>query len=80
MNKTVWKVFLLIGVLVAIFLIWQLVFKDGGILKTGYNALVEGINGQWEKVAGTGKKILPTWGETGATDGSKADGFTIDTD
>ena len=64
MNKTVKTVFLLIGTLVAIFLIWQLVFRDGGILKTGYNALAKGINGQWEKVAGSGQKILPTWGES----------------
>lgn len=76
MNKTVKKVFLLIGILVLIFLIWQLVFNDGGIVKTIYNAMVEGINGQWEKVAGKGKKILPTWSDTKADTGG--DGFTIE--
>ena len=40
MNKTVKKVFMLIGLLVVIFIAWQLVFNDGGILKTGYNAIV----------------------------------------
>lgn len=55
MNKTVKKVFMLIGLLVVIFIAWQLVFNDGGILKTGYNAIVKGINGQWAKVAGSGR-------------------------
>lgn len=77
MNKTVKKVFLLIGTLVAIFLIWTLFFNDGGILKTGYDALAKGINGQWEKVAGTGQKILPTWKDSKADNNEK--GFSIDT-
>lgn len=75
MNKTVKKVFLLIGTLVAIFLIWALVFNDGGILRTGYNALAKGINGQWAKVAGSGQKILPEWNE-GKAEGQ---GFDIGT-
>ena len=39
MNKTVKKVFMLIGVLVAIFIAWQLIFNDGGILRTMYNSI-----------------------------------------
>lgn len=77
MNKTVKTVFLLIGTLVAIFLIWQLFFNDGGILRTGYNALANGVNGQWEKVAGTGQKILPKWDASRAKD--NGEGFNIDT-
>lgn len=77
MNKTVKTVFLLIGTLVVIFLAWQLIFNDGGILKTGYNALANGINGQWEKVAGTGQKILPEWGSSNAADNGQ--GFDINT-
>lgn len=77
MNKTVKTVFLLIGLLVLIFLIWQLFFNDNGILVTGYNALANGINGQWEKVAGAGKTILPQWGNTSAD--SNGTGFDIDT-
>lgn len=77
MTKTVKTVFLIIGVLVLIFIVWQLVFNDGGILKTGYNAMAEGINGQWEKVAGSGKKILATWGSSNADDNGH--GFDIDT-
>ena len=76
MNKTVKKVFLLIGTLVAIFLIWSLFFNDGGILRTGYNALANGVNGQWEKVAGTDQKILPEWGAGKAS----GQGFDIETE
>lgn len=74
MNKTVIRVFVLIGILVAIFLAWQLIFNDGGILKTGYNALADGINGQWEKVAGDNQKILAEWG----SHDDNGDGFVID--
>lgn len=77
MNKTVKTVFLLIGTLVAIFLIWQLVFNDGGILKTAYNALADGINAQWKKVAGKkAKPILAKWGDNADDNGA---GFDIDT-
>ena len=76
MSKTVKTVFLLIGLLVLIFIVWQLVFNDGGILKTGYNAMANGINAQWAKVAGSGQTILATWGDN-ADDNGK--GFDIDT-
>lgn len=77
MNKTVKKVFLLVGLLVVIFIAWQLVFNDGGILKTGYTALESGVNGQWSKVAGENQKILPTWGGTKAKNNGQ--GFDIGT-
>lgn len=77
MNKTVKTVFLLIGTLVAIFLIWQLVFNDGGILKTAYNALATGINNQWIKVAGKGQSILPMWDDNTADNNGQ--GFDIET-
>lgn len=78
MSKTVKTVFLLIGTLVLIFLVWQLVFNEGGILKTVYNGIVNGINGQWEKVAGDGQVLLPTWEDAGAQSGDDAKGFEID--
>lgn len=78
MNSTVKKVFLLIGLLVAIFIAWQLIFNKGGILRTGYNALAKGINGQWAKVAGSGQTILPLWDESTAD--TNGQGFDIDTD
>lgn len=77
MSKTVKTVFLLIATLVGIFLVWQLVFNDGGILVTMYNTMANGINGQFEKVAGKGAKILPTWGEADVDTGAKK-GFDID--
>lgn len=79
MNKTVKKVFLLIGLLVLIFLIWQIVFNDGGIVKTVYNAMASGINGQWAKVAGNGKKLVPEWNDTNATQDANGKGFTMKT-
>jgi|GEM_PF-1689271 len=77
MNKTTLKVFGLIGILVAIFIAWQLIFNDGGILKTGYNALANGVNKQWEKVAGSGEKILAEWSDSNAANNGQ--GFDIDT-
>lgn len=77
MNKTVKKVFMLIGLLVIIFLAWQLIFNDGGILKTIYNSMANGINSQWEKVAGSGETILPAW--SSSTAGSNGQGFDIET-
>lgn len=77
MNGTVKKVFVLIALLVGIFIAWQLIFNDGGILKTGYNSMANGINKQWEKVAGSGETILAVW--TDSTSTSNGQGFDIDT-
>ena len=79
MNKTVKKVFMLLATLVGIFLIWQLVFNDGGILMTGYNALAKGINGQFAKVAGKDAKLLPEWSDTKADSNANGQGFDINT-
>ena len=82
MNKTVKKVFLLVGLLVAIFIAWQLIFNDGGILKTGYNAIANGINDQWGKVAGGEKSeektLVPIWKSESNADYNKK-GFDINT-
>ena len=75
MNRTVKKVFMLVGLLVVIFLAWQLIFNDGGILRTGYNAAADGINGQWHKVAGDKSTLVPHWG-SGAAGGSSVDADT----
>lgn len=77
MNKTVKKVFMLVGLLVIIFIAWQLIFNDGGILKTMYNGIASGINAQWEKVAGDGNELIPQWGDDNAADNGQA--FDIDT-
>lgn len=78
MNKTVKSVFVLIGLLVGIFIAWQLIFNDGGILKTGYNSLANGINKQWEKVAGSGETVLARWIDDNAS--SNGQGFDIETE
>lgn len=77
MNKTVLKVFVIIGILVGIFIAWQLIFNDGGILKTGYNSLANGINAQWAKVAGANQTILARWGSGNAANNGV--GFDINT-
>lgn len=66
------KVFLIIGVLVLAFLIWQLVFSDGGVLISAWNAIADTINGVWQKITGGSSKIVPEW--DGAVDSSKNDG------
>lgn len=78
MNGTIKKVFLIIGLLVIIFIVWQLVFNEGGILRTGYNSMANGINAQWQKVAGSNQTILALWNGTNATDNNT--GFEIDTE
>lgn len=78
MNKTVKKVFMLIGLLVIIFIAWQLIFNDGGILRTMYNSVANGINKQWAKVAGSGQELLPVW-ESGKQADTNGQGFDIDT-
>lgn len=75
-TKMIRTVVLILGTLVVCFLGWQLVFNDGGIVKTGYNAMANGINAQWEKVAGDGSTLVPLWDATGADTGGS--GFDID--
>ena len=77
MNKTVKKVFMLIGLLVIIFLAWQLVFNNGGILMTAYNSIANGINVQWAKVAGGTQTLLPMWSDKTASNNGA--GFAIGT-
>ena len=79
MNTTIKKVFLIVGLLVLIFLIWQLVFNKGGIIRTVYNAMVGGINGQWEKVSGNGKTLIPEWSDSNANEDSAGQGFVMET-
>lgn len=78
MNKTVKKVFMLLALLVGIFLAWQMIFNDGGIIQTVYTSIADGINGQYEKVAGQGKKLLPKWGSTDASKKSDSNGKGFD--
>lgn len=75
MSKTVRQVFLIIGTLVFCFIAWQLIFNNGGILKTMYNGMANGVNNQWAKVAGSGVELIPVWTDTNANANGK--GFEI---
>ena len=77
MSKTVRTVFMVIGTLVFWFIVWQLVVNDGGILKTMYNGMANGINNQWAKVAGSGVELIPLWTSSNAD--SNGTGFEINT-
>ena len=77
MNKTVKKVFILVAILVGIFIAWELIFNNGGILRTGYNSLANGINKLWGKVAGSGETILAQWTTSTASDNGTA--FNMET-
>lgn len=66
------KVFLIIGVLVLAFLVWQLVFSDGGVLISAWDAIAGTINGVWQTITGGTSTIVPEWG--GAVDSGKNDG------
>lgn len=71
MSKTVRKVFLILGTLVLCFLVWQLVFNKGGIIRTGYNSLADIVNTQYAKAAGKDQTILARW-ESNAKKNGKA--------
>lgn len=58
--KTTTKVFLMIATLVLIFLAWALFFDKGGVLETGWNAMVSPVNATWQKITGdTAAKLIP---------------------
>ena len=56
MNKTIVKVFVIIGILVLALLVWALVF--GGGLSTVYSAVVSQINKVWQGVTGDNQASL----------------------
>jgi hypothetical protein len=56
------KVFLIIGTLVLAFIIWGLVFNDGGIIRTAYDAVQKPINATYSKMVGDkDAKLMPDW-------------------
>lgn len=57
--KPITKVFLVIGALLACFLVWELVFNDAGIIRTGYAAIADSVNGTWQDITGTDTNIIP---------------------
>lgn len=65
--KRVTKIFLAVGTLVAIFLIWALFFNDGGILESAWNGVAGVINNTWNTVTGGTDGILPTFDDAGVS-------------
>lgn len=61
MSPTVKKVFLLIGVLVLCFLIWDIFFRTNGLVQTSYNAVVGVVNDTWQDITGGSTNIVPEW-------------------
>lgn len=77
MRKNIMKVGGILMALALVFIIWQVVFNDGGILQTAYNGGVNVVNEQWKKVSGSTDGILPTFGDTGAKGNQKVLEFDI---
>ena len=78
MDKMI-RVFLILGVLVFIFIAWQLVFaKNEGVLVTTYNSLANTINKTWSSSNGAVQdSIMPTWNSTVVTTVEPSDMFEI---
>ena len=55
MRSTIWKVFSIIMVLIIAFLTFEILFKDGGILRNGYNAVAVNVNNKYCQMT-AGKK------------------------
>lgn len=56
---------------------YLLIVKDGGVLKTGYNAVAEVVNSTWTNISGSPSSLLSKWG--GATPSNTFDETTAET-
>ena len=63
-NNTITKVFLVVGVMVGIFIAWQLLWANNGVLKTAYNGAAEYINDNYATTHGDGSTLLPTYDDS----------------
>lgn len=79
MKKSTWKVFSMVMLLVAVFVLWQLMFKDGGVIRGLYNGVVNFLNVQWKDLTGSQDNLLPPWGatQTSVTVDTKGNATTI---
>lgn len=60
MNKTIVKVFVILGILVLALLIWAFVFGNG--LSTIFNAIITPINDIYSAIVGEGEgPLIPPW-------------------
>lgn len=77
MRSTIWKVFSVIMVLIIAFLTFEILFKDGGILRNGYNAVAVNINKKYCQMTEGKKecdnKLIAEWKKGGAESLEKAD-------
>lgn len=69
--KPITKVFLIIAALVLSLVIWGLFFNDGGVLETGWNALVTPVNNTWKSITGGTEDLLPKFDDTGTGQDTK---------
>jgi uncharacterized protein (UPF0333 family) len=62
-------VFKIVGVLVIIFIIYQLVWtskgENGSVFATAYNAVAHNINKVYESSRGVNSELLPEYGDSG---------------
>ena len=59
--KPITKGFLIIGVLLLCFLVWSLVFEDGGVLALAWNAIANEVNGMYQDITGSTNELMPLW-------------------
>lgn len=59
MNKTIVKVFIILGILVLALLIWAFVFGNG--LETIFNAVINPINSIYRGMTGGSGSLIPEW-------------------
>ena len=75
MKKTIITVFMIIGVLVLGLIVWSLFFSEGGVLQSGWNAVVNQVNSTWQRLTGDEKAtLLPKWTTQGDATVGKAGG------
>ena len=74
--KPITKVFLIIGVLLLCFLVWSLVFEDGGVLALAWNAIADEVNGMYQDITGSSDDLMPPWVVETDLEGGKTGGHT----
>lgn len=61
MKKTIVTVFLVIGVLLICAMAWDMIFGNGALLSSIWNAVTKPINNAFGKILGN-SNVIPTWG------------------
>ena len=67
MNDAIREVFTIVGVLVAVFLLWQVVFTKGGVFNTAYNAVAGAMNQTYQESRGINSEVLPIYEDSKTT-------------